>query len=373
MSRWVINTDLGSTAGALALLSCGNDKHADAVRSRAQLCDSVQEVGDASVTVPTWTLPPHVCAEIVDVVGAAAASLRGLPTPEWRRCANNWAIDLPAELVTACAEAMSGCGYGIVNGMAVDDESLGPTPDPIERGQSVPFWDTLLTLLALRLGNPLSWPHHHGVGVVSDIAPSAHRAAEQSGAGSSAALLPHTEDAFHPRRCHGLVLAGLRNPSAAVTTVSSVREICLSDVDWGLFQLNAAAIVPDESYLAEPASVRAGYPRVAVVWDRDDGRCLRFDGAHTILGDESPEFRQAFGSLVEQLVRARRRIVVGPGDLLVLDNDVVVHGRAPFVARYDGTDRWLKRVIVRVDGRQRPPVEHDAYGEILEEPYSAAR
>ena len=39
-------------------------------------------------------------------------------------------------------------------------------------------------------------------------------------------------------------------------------------------------------------------------------------------------------------------VVLEPGDLLVIDNDVVVHGRSPFSARFDGTDRWLQRTFV---------------------------
>lgn len=52
-----------------------------------------------------------------------------------------------------------------------------------------------------------------------------------------------------------------------------------------------------------------------------------------------------------------------PGEVLVVDNDLVVHGRVPFQARYDGTDRWLKRSSVRAKGRRtRPPAEESEHG-----------
>jgi alpha-ketoglutarate-dependent taurine dioxygenase len=38
--------------------------------------------------------------------------------------------------------------------------------------------------------------------------------------------------------------------------------------------------------------------------------------------------------------------VLQAGDVLVIDNERAVHGRTPFVPRYDGTDRWLKRALV---------------------------
>jgi alpha-ketoglutarate-dependent taurine dioxygenase len=40
------------------------------------------------------------------------------------------------------------------------------------------------------------------------------------------------------------------------------------------------------------------------------------------------------------------------GDLLVIDNNKTIHGRKPFQARYDGTDRWVQRILVR---KELPP------------------
>ncbi|TBO54789.1 oxygenase, partial [Streptomyces kasugaensis] len=63
-----------------------------------------------------------------------------------------------------------------------------------------------------------------------------------------------------------------------------------------------------------------------------------------------------------------------PGEVLIVDNDLVVHGRVPFRARYDGTDRWLKRASVRVPGRRtRPPAEaaEHGYGQAAVEAHAA--
>jgi alpha-ketoglutarate-dependent taurine dioxygenase len=42
-------------------------------------------------------------------------------------------------------------------------------------------------------------------------------------------------------------------------------------------------------------------------------------------------------------------VVLTPGDLLVIDNTMAVHGRSPFTPRFDGTDRWLQRTFVVAD------------------------
>jgi alpha-ketoglutarate-dependent taurine dioxygenase len=37
------------------------------------------------------------------------------------------------------------------------------------------------------------------------------------------------------------------------------------------------------------------------------------------------------------------------GDLLVVDNNVAVHGRSSYTPRWDGYDRWLQRAMVVAD------------------------
>lgn len=47
------------------------------------------------------------------------------------------------------------------------------------------------------------------------------------------------------------------------------------------------------------------------------------------------------------------------GDLLILDNRRCAHGRTPFVAIYDGTDRWMQRVYVRRSLSGMQPIDPD--------------
>jgi alpha-ketoglutarate-dependent taurine dioxygenase len=85
------------------------------------------------------------------------------------------------------------------------------------------------------------------------------------------------------------------------------------------------------------------------------GRGLRFDPAYSRLPDD-PAFREAYRALESALADVRVDVVLSPGDVLVLDNNTVVHGRSAFAARYDGRDRWLKRVLVGT-GATRHPAE----------------
>ena len=53
---------------------------------------------------------------------------------------------------------------------------------------------------------------------------------------------------------------------------------------------------------------------------------------------------EEFGRAVE---KHTQEVALATGDLLIIDNSNTVHGRKPFQARYDGTDRWLQRLLVR--------------------------
>lgn len=45
-------------------------------------------------------------------------------------------------------------------------------------------------------------------------------------------------------------------------------------------------------------------------------------------------------------------VALNPGDIAFIDNYRVVHGRKPFQARFDGTDRWLRRLNITRDLRK---------------------
>ena len=65
------------------------------------------------------------------------------------------------------------------------------------------------------------------------------------------------------------------------------------------------------------------------------------DDAHKALA----MLRDSFETVVETLWPA-------PGDLVLLDNRIAIHGRTCFKPHYDGRDRWLHRTFIHVDHRR---------------------
>jgi L-asparagine oxygenase len=266
-------------------------------------------------------------------------------------------------------------GSFVLSGLPVDDAEIGPTPSHWSKvcPERTADWDIVMLLVASVMGRVFGWEGQQGGKLFHNILPTPGQEQEQTGAGSSVLLSPHNEDAFHPQRAHLLMLGCLRNPDRVATHAASVRSVELDETDRQVLAQPTLPILPDNSYSYAQADDNEA-PEIATLWQRADGICVRFDPAYTPLEEADEPYRAAYRRLEQGLQHATTSVRLDPGDLLVIDNDVVVHGRAPFQARYDGTDRWLKRVNVTVPGRRRPPQESDehGYGQQTVDPYRNA-
>ncbi len=272
---------------------------------------------------------------------------------------------LPDELRVVLRPPESDGGAVVVEGLELGDWELGPTPASWDQATPDEF-DVVMLVLARCAGEPFGWLGQQYGRLVNNIVPARGHEDEQTGASSSTLLCPHTEDAFHPWRSNLLLLGCLRNPDRVGTTVASVRRTRLSAGDRETLSRPTVPILPDASY-------GDGYTRcapLATLWSSAAGTTLRYDPAYTPLDDAPPDFRDAYRRLGDELERVSSTAVLAPGELLLIDNDVVVHGRVPFTARYDGTDRWLKRVNIRLPERRRRPSEatESGYGQQLNQP-----
>ncbi|APE36968.1 iron hydroxylase [Nocardia mangyaensis] len=323
---------------------------AAAVRSLAH--DLRHRLGDETHT--TTLHDPALLAEIEQCVGELPDSVRDAVRP-------------PA----------TAAGATVVRGLRVEDPEFGPTPRDwraaAESAHSGSLeLDIAMLLLARCAGDPFGWQGQQNGRLVNNIVPAVGHEDEQSGASSSTLLSPHTEDAFHAQRANLLMLVCLRNPDRVATTVSSVRRVELSDEDLAALTTPTVPILPDVSYGTDfdhPA------PALPTVWlDETGSATLRYDPAYTPLDDADPMFRSAYARLTAELARVCHAPALAPGEILLVDNDVAVHGRVPFRARYDGTDRWLKRVNIRLPERRRRAQEssENGYGQRVVAPFRAS-
>lgn len=205
------------------------------------------------------------------------------------------------------------------------------------------------------LGEQYGFRPEHGGRLVQNILPVRGYETEQISIASAVDLECHVEMAFSDLRSDFVGLLCLRedHEQGAGTTISSIDAV-LPLVD--------ARVV---DVLREPrfrtrvdASFRLDVRHTGDVWADPisvlSGPALRphvrVDFAET--EGKDPDARAALVRLRKAVERARSTVLLRAGDLLIIDNHRALHGRTPFAAHYDGTDRWLLRSFVTKDLRR---------------------
>lgn len=320
-------------------------------------------------------------AQVRSLADEVAAKHESVEDEDFLRNMSLYAAELPRSLRASLMSfrQTESASVLVVNALTVDKEAVGPTPAhwthrsarPPALAEEVAFF-----LLANLLGDPIGWATQQDGRVMHDVFPIKGHQKEQLGSGSEELLTWHTEDAFHPFRTDYLGLLCLRNPDAVVTTYAAVEDLDLPGDVAAVLREARFPIQPDRSHLPENtggtrqldaatvAMLRRSYEwitaldeapeRVAVLFGAEDFPYLRIDPYFMGALDpaDDPEAAAALAVAVAEIDRAITGYALRQGEVIFIDNYRAVHGRQPFRARFDGTDRWLKRLNVVRDMRK---------------------
>ncbi|MDY7094113.1 MAG: TauD/TfdA family dioxygenase, partial [Acidobacteriota bacterium] len=105
--------------------------------------------------------------------------------------------------------------------------------------------------------------------------------------------------------------------------------------------------------------------KIAVLFGDPKAPYARLDPYFMDPVEDPPEAQEALEALIKILDRDLKDLVLSQGDVCFIDNFQGVHGRKPFKARYDGTDRWMKRVNVVRDLRKSREIRESASSRIM--------
>ncbi|HEY2499597.1 MAG TPA: guanitoxin biosynthesis L-enduracididine beta-hydroxylase GntD [Candidatus Angelobacter sp.] len=273
----------------------------------------------------------------------------------------------------------------VISGFPIDEDSLGPTPSSLEdarmSSRSVRE-EFLFALLASLLGDIIGWRTQHGGRIIHDVFPIKAHAQEQIGTGSEQLIWWHTEDAFHELRGDYVGLMCLRNPDAIATTICPLSCVPLTKKQTNLLFMPVFTIRPDESHQRKNAvglEVANGEPdgdfdhieemlrnprKVALFSGSQDSPYIRID-PYFMDPSANSEAQEAVCQLIQAIDQRIQKVVLAQGDVCFIDNYRAVHGRKSFKARFDGTDRWLKRINVTRDLRKSRSQRSDALSRII--------
>lgn len=267
-------------------------------------------------------------------------------------------------------------GACLISGLPVDDIKIGPTPDHWKSRPKVSpalSEEMLFILFGALLGDAIGWATQQGGFIVHDVLPiKAHEDAQIS-TGSHQAIWWHNEDAFHPYRGDYVGLMCLRNPERVPTTLASIDTIRLDEEVLRVLFDSHYVIHPDDSHrttfnsaitqqdngsdaspCTAPGSIEQPHDnpqKLPVLFGNAQSPYLRLDPYFMEPPDDS-EAKAALETLTCAIDESLRELILESGDCLFVDNYRAVHGRKPFKAKYDGNDRWLKRLNISRDLRK---------------------
>lgn len=209
---------------------------------------------------------------------------------------------------------------------------------------------------ATAFGFPISFSQEQNGAVTQNVFPIQNTESMQISTSSKVELGLHTETAFHRFKPSAILLLCLRGDPNAVTTYAYVDDIAkqlkpatLSTLTrlWFTTSIDESFRTNGERDMEITCSILD-----EVVSDTTDRYASRINPIYNICFDEAlmkgtnEQAIEALGQLQDAVKYCTRQIVLKTGDLLVLNNKTTIHGRRPFTARYDGTDRWVQRMLV---------------------------
>ncbi|MFD0123632.1 TauD/TfdA family dioxygenase [Streptomyces virginiae] len=287
-------------------------------------------------------------------------------SPEWVARARDAWEDLPLLLrreVRRFRRHSGPHGTLVIGGLPVDQAALPPTPTvpgSVQRRATISA--AVLTMVACGLGEPLAYLAEKSGALVQDVVPVPGQETFHGNAGS-VPLSFHTENGFHPHPPDYVVFLCLRadHDRRAGMRIAGIRQALPHLTPAGRQTLFEPEFIttPPPSFSPDGAGEPSRKPRAVLSGAVEDPDIRMAQLVTTPLTPRAAAALTEFGRACEASARTLR---LTPGDLVVIDNRVTVHGRTAFHPRYDGADRWLQRTYVTTDlRRSRDHRPHDGH------------
>ena len=234
----------------------------------------------------------------------------------------------------------------VVRGLLPDTVDFGPTPAHWSLGaQKKDSYETEMCLIGATtlLGDAFAfWTEHEG-NMIQNIVPQQADPFAQTTYGSATFLEWHVEHAFAEARCDYVALLCVRGDTTAATTFTAARNLDLDQEHRQVLFQPRYMVGPDDEQ--ECRGVECG--PVAVLTGALDDPFVRLDPLFMRPVDPGDTAAaEALAHIAARVPEAAKQCVLSTGDLLIIDNLRVIHGRTAYKPRFDGRDRWLQKAFV---------------------------
>lgn len=317
-----------------------------------------------SINARSHTLNRSVSTSRLDLTEAERSDVRALAgklmasepklldDPRWIAQARRLSCCLPPRILISLRDYRHDSGLSGTLSFAnlpIEEGALPDTPTGADSVEQIPALPSAVTMLfGQQLGDVIAYRDEKQGALVQNVVPVRALEKSQSNAGSVVLRL-HNENAFHPCRPDLVGLTCLRSdPQQEGGTIISSTRRARSLLD----EADVSILRSPRFITATPPSFRKGLSSVphSILSGLPNDPDIRIDFNATTALDAKAE--EVLERLECALIKVSTCPVLAVGEMLLIDNRIVVHGRAGFSPSYDGRDRWLHRVYVHIDGRR---------------------
>lgn len=222
--------------------------------------------------------------------------------------------------------------------------SVPPTPLIPPSDEVVVEARELLLKFGAHYGFPVGYEQEQNGRLIQHVLPNPKTEYSQISSSSKTVLKLHTETAFHPYKPDWIILMCLRGDSNAFTTYALLSDILRNLDEKTVNELYKPQFVTttDESFRKNGEQHKL--IQLPILKNGADGAELCYDD--DLMRGANPDAEKALSALRSVVDSNTRQSALEAGDVFIINNKKVVHGRKPFQPRYDGTDRWMLRLLV---------------------------
>ena len=326
---------------------------------------------DLQTRLITLSLSEQDCEQIESIIERLQAQYTSTESDEFATACYLMAQSMPYHLRKQLNDFRNQRvpgGYLVVKGFSIDDEQIGATPShwdaPWERPKTLRE-EIYHCLISSCLGDIFGWLTQENGRFIRHIVPIEKDKNEQLGGSSNVTLLWHIEEAFHPHRADMMTIMCYRNEEQATTNICSLNDLDIPEHYRKVLSEPRYIIEPDKSHTMENNnssqwSLDEGHfnkirsfienpTPVAVLGGKPGYEHLLIDEAFMEAVEGDTEAKEALEWLFNHMNERKTPVITNPGDVLVIDNRITVHGRAPYKPNYGPKARWLRRINITTD------------------------
>lgn len=181
-----------------------------------------------------------------------------------------------------------------------------------------------------------------------DMVPKKEYSNSQTSLGSNVELEIHTEQAFSKLKPDYLSLACLKGDKNAKTYIFSIYQLLehLSKEKIEMLKQPLWTIGVDMSFKSHTIEFIEGELRGPIPILTANDEFIFDQDLMTGINEDAEDLKK---EIITLYYRYRKEHVLSSGQIMLLDNRKVVHGRSPFQPKFDGNDRFIIRSFVSLN------------------------